>query len=88
MLNLEEQREKFHLHSIRRSVFLAQSCPFFEPLTRFIHKTTLLVAIFGVPGCVYTLESVFFLNVVVFGVSDSLGERIHMFSVANVEHYF
>ena len=34
------------------------------------------------------LESVFFLNVVVFGVSDSLDERIHIFSVGNVELIF
>ena len=46
---------------------------------------TLLVAMFGVPGCVYMLESVFFLNVVVFVVSDSLGETIRIFSVGNVE---
>ena len=44
---------------------------------------TLLVAMLAVPGCVYMLESVFFLNVAVFGVSDSLAERIHIFSVGN-----
>ena len=32
---------------------------------------TLLVAKFAAAGCVYMLESVFFLNVEVFGVSDS-----------------
>ena len=37
---------------------------------------TLLVAMLAVPGCAYMLESVFFLNVAVFGVSDSLAERI------------
>ena len=49
---------------------------------------TLLVAMFAVPGCVYMLESVFFLNVEVFGVNDSLGERIRVFSVGNVELIF
>ena len=43
---------------------------------------TLLVAMFAVPGCVYMLESVFFLNAEVCVVSDSLGEKI---SVGNVE---
>ena len=42
---------------------------------------TLLVAMFAVAGCVYMLESVFFLNVEVFGVTDSVGERIRVFSV-------
>ena len=37
---------------------------------------------FAVPGGVYMLDSVFFLNAEVFGVSDSLGEKI---SVGNVE---
>ena len=45
---------------------------------------TFLVATFAVAGCVYMLESVFFLNVEVFGVSDSLGKRIHTFFVRNV----
>ena len=49
---------------------------------------TLLVVMFAVAGCVYMLESVFFLNVEVFGVSGSLGERIHIFSVGNVELIF
>ena len=49
---------------------------------------TLLVALFAVAGCVYMLESVFFLNVEVFGVNDSLGERVHIFSVGNVELIF
>ena len=69
------------------AVFL-QICRLFEVLTRFIHKMTLLVAIFAVAGCVYMLESVFFLNVEVFGVNDSLGERIRVFSVGNVEPIF
>ena len=34
------------------------------------------------------LESVFFLNVEVFGVNDSVGERIRVFSVGNVELIF
>ena len=34
----------------------------------------------AVAGCVYMLKNVFFSNVEVFGVSDSLGERIHIFS--------
>ena len=42
---------------------------------------TLLVAMFAVAGCVYKLKSVFFfLNFEVFGVSDSFGERIDIFS--------
>ena len=49
---------------------------------------TLLVAMFAVAGCVYMLESVFFLNVEVFGVTDSVGERIRVFSVGNVELIF
>ena len=49
---------------------------------------TLLVAMFAVAGCVYMLESVFFLNIEVFGVSDSLGEKIRDFSVGNVELIF
>ena len=48
----------------------------------------LLVAMFAVPGCVYMFESVFFLNVEVFVVSDSLGERIRIFSVGKVELIF
>ena len=60
----------FCVDSIRRSVFLVQICRLFELLTRFIHIMTLLVAMFAVPGCVYMLESVFFLNVEVFGVND------------------
>ena len=43
---------------------------------------------FAVAGCVYMLESVFFLNVEVFGVNDCLGERIRVFSVGNVELIF
>ena len=62
--------------------------PFAELLTRFIHKMTLLVAMFAVAGCVYMLESVFFLNVEVFGVNDSVSERIRVFSVGNVELIF
>ena len=73
------------MDSIRRSVFL---CRLFELLTRFIRKMTWLVAMFAVPGCVYMLESVFFLNVDVFGVTDSVGERIRVFSVGNVELIF
>ena len=34
------------------------------------------------------LESVFFLNVEIFGVTDSAGERIRVFSVGNVELIF
>ena len=49
---------------------------------------TLLVAMFVVAGCVYMLESVFFVNVEVFGVTDSVGERIRVFSVGNVELIF
>ena len=60
----------FCVDSIRRSVFLVQICRLFELLTRFIHIMTLLVAMFAVPGCVYMLEIVFFLNVEVFGVHD------------------
>ena len=56
----------FCVDSIRRSVFLVQICRLFELLTRFIHIMTL----FAVPGCVYMLKSVFFLNVEVFGVHD------------------
>ena len=41
---------------------------------------TLLVAMFAVAGCLYMLGGVFFLNVEVFGVSDSLGKRIHIFT--------
>ena len=77
------------MDSIRRSVFLVQICRLSELLTRFIHKMTLLVAMFAVAGCVYMLESVFFLNVEVFGVvNDSVGERIRVFSVGNVELIF
>ena len=76
------------MESIRRSVFLVQICRLFELLTRFIHKMTLLVAMFAVAGCVYMLESVSFLNVEVFGVTDSVGERIRVFSVGNVELIF
>ena len=76
------------MDSILRSVFLVQIYRLFEILTRFIHKMTKLVAILAVPGCVYMLESVSFLNVEVFGVSDSLGERILSFSVRNVELSF
>ena len=49
---------------------------------------TLLVVMLAVPGCVYLLESVFFVIVEVFGVSNSLGERIRIFSVGNVELIF
>ena len=51
------------MDSILRSVFLVQICCLFELLTRFIRKMTLLVAMFAAAGCVYILESVFFLNV-------------------------
>ena len=57
-------------------------------VTRFIHKMTLLVVMFAVAGCVYMMESVLFLNVEVFGVNDSVGERIRVFSVENVELIF
>ena len=76
------------MDSIRRSVFFVQICRIFELLTRFIHKVTLSVAMFAVAGCVYMLESVFFLNVEVFGVNVCLGERIRVFSVGNVELIF
>ena len=76
------------MDSSRRSVFLVQICRLFELFTRFIHKMTLLVAMFAVAGCVYMLESVFFLNVEVFGVNDSVGERIRVFSVGNVQLIF
>ena len=42
----------------------------------------------AVAGCFYMLENVFFLNVEVFGVSDTLGEMIRIFSVGNVELIF
>ena len=77
------------MDSIRRSVFLLQSCSLFELLTRIILEITFLVAIFAVPGCAEMLESVFFFKKVqAFGVSDSLGERIHIFSVRHVELIF
>ena len=76
------------MDSILRSVFLVQIGRLFELLTRFIHKMTLLVAMFAVAGCVYMLESVFFENVEVFGVNDSVGERFRVFSVGNVELIF
>ena len=43
---------------------------------------------FAVARCVYMLESVFFLKVEIFGVSDSLGERIRIFFVGNIELIF
>ena len=44
---------------------------------------------FAVPGCVYILESVFFvLHFQLFDVSDSFRERIRVFSVGNVEPIF
>ena len=49
---------------------------------------TLLVGKLAVPGCVYMPESVFFLNVEVSGVNNSLGERIRIFFVGNVELIF
>ena len=48
----------------------------------------LLVAMFAVAGCVYMLESFSFFNVEVFGVNDSVGERVRVFSVGNVELIF
>ena len=39
-------------------------------------QNALLVAMLSVPGCVYMLESVFFLNAEVYGVSDSVGGKI------------
>ena len=77
----KEKHEKFRVDSILRRVFLVQICRLFELFT-------LLVAMLTVPGCVYVLESVFFLNVEVFGVNDSLGERIRVSSVGNVELIF
>ena len=75
------------MDSVCRSDFLLQSCPLFRLLTRFIDKMTLLVAMFAVPGCAEILESVF-LNFNPFGVRDSFGERIGVFSVGNVELIF
>ena len=49
---------------------------------------TLLVAMLAVSGCVYMLESVFFLNVEVFGVNDPLSERNRVFPIGNVELIF
>ena len=51
---------------------------------------TLLVAMFAVAGCVYMLESVFFLNVELRSLvlAILLGERIHIFFVGNVELIF
>ena len=46
------------------------------------------VATFAVSGCAEMLEIVFFLNFKLFGVSDSLGESIGVFSVENVELIF
>ena len=51
----------------------------FKLLTRFIHKMTLLVAMFAVPGSVHILESVFYLNFKPFGANDFPGERIRIF---------
>ena len=56
------------MDSIRRGVFLMQSCHFFELLTRFIHKMTFLVAMCAVRRCVEMPESVFVFNVRSFGV--------------------
>ena len=47
-----------------------------------------LVAIFAVSGCAKMLESVFFSNFKPFGVSNSLGKSIRLFSVGNVELIF
>ena len=49
---------------------------------------TFLVAMFAVTRCAKMLESVFFLNFKPFVVSNSLGERIRVFSVGNVELIF
>ena len=49
---------------------------------------TFLVAMFAVPGGVYMMESVFFLKVEVFCVSDSLSERTCIFSVGKEELIF
>ena len=54
---------------------------------RFIHLMTFL-AMSAVSGCVYMLESVSVLHFELFGVSDSLGERLRIFSVGNVELIF
>ena len=80
----KKKHEKFRVNSILRSDFLVQICRLFELFTRRIHNMTLLVAMLAVRGCVYMMESVFFLNVKAFGVSDSLRERINIFSVGNV----
>ena len=53
-----------------------------------IYSQNDFVSLFVVAGCVYMLESVLFLNVRVFGVNDSVGERIRVFSVGNVELIF
>ena len=44
-----------------------------------------LVAMFAAPGCASMLDSVFLSNFKPFGVSHSLGERLRVFSVGNVE---
>ena len=49
---------------------------------------TLLVTMFAVAGCVYVLESVFFLNVESLVLAIPLGERIHIFFIGNVELIF
>ena len=49
---------------------------------------TFLVPMFAFPGCAYMLESVFSLNFKLFGVCDSLSERIGFFSVGSVELIF
>ena len=62
--------------------------PSFRAIYTIYSQNDLLVTMFVVAGCFYMLESVFFLNVVVFGISDSIGERIRIFSVGNVELIF
>ena len=42
------------------------------------------MAMFAVVGCVYMLESVFFLKLRALVVATPLGERIHIFFVGNV----
>ena len=56
--------------------------PPFRAVNSIYSQNAFVVAMFAVPGGVYMLESVFLLNAEVFGVSDSLGEKI---SVGNVE---
>ena len=83
----KKKHEKFHVDSILRTAFLVQICHRSKLLTLFIHKMTLLVAMLALPGCVYMMESVFFLIVEAFGAIPSVKGFIS-FSVRNVELIF